>query len=157
MLLPWMSSAKGLEKQNWCYCGFDISRLPGFSGQQVVANAECKSADVLATVPWHSVSAKVRNTGRFGDRYLIFSFLQKKLPTSVFNIRTEVAEDDLWECTLSTAKKLVSHRYEVGSVVCFVARRGHRGGCITPLDLKRCWHNTWFHWKSSPKCFCTAH
>jgi len=39
-------------------------------------------------------------------------------------------------------------------------RRGHRGGAgdaSPPPDLKRCWHGTWFHWKSSPKYFCTAH
>ena len=30
-------------------------------------------------------------------------------------------------------------------------------GCIPPPDLKRCWHDTWFHWKSSLKYFCTAH
>jgi len=33
-----------------------------------------------------------------------------------------------------------------------------QGGCrgCPPPDLKRCWHGTWFHWKSSPKYFCTA-
>jgi len=42
----------------------------------------------------------------------------------------------------------------------FAARRGHRGGsqgCIPPPDRKRCSHDTWFHWKSSPKYICTAH
>jgi len=32
-----------------------------------------------------------------------------------------------------------------------------QGGCIPPPDLKRCWHDAIFHWKSSPKYFCTAH
>jgi len=32
-----------------------------------------------------------------------------------------------------------------------------QGGCIPPPGLKRCWHDTWFHWKSSPKYFSTAH
>jgi len=27
------------------------------------------------------------------------------------------------------------------------------GGCIPPPELERCWHDTWFHWKSSPKIF----
>ena len=34
------------------------------------------------------------------------------------------------------------------------SRRRHRGGAgdASPQpDLKRCWHDTWFHWKSSPK------
>jgi len=26
-------------------------------------------------------------------------------------------------------------------------------GCIPPPDPKRCWHDTWFHWESSPKIF----
>jgi len=26
-------------------------------------------------------------------------------------------------------------------------------GCIPPPDLNRCWHDTWFHWKSSTKIF----
>jgi len=30
-------------------------------------------------------------------------------------------------------------------------------GCITPLDLRGCWHDTWFHWKSPTKYFWTAH
>jgi len=39
-----------------------------------------------------------------------------------------------------------------------VRRRGYKGGMHPPTtDLKRCWHDTWFHWKSSPKYFCTAH
>ena len=42
-----------------------------------------------------------------------------------------------------------------GSRSCVQART--QGGCIPPPDLKRCWHDTWFHWKSSTKYFCTAH
>ena len=41
-----------------------------------------------------------------------------------------------------------------------VDRCGHRGDAgdaSPPPDLKRCWHDPWFHWKSSPKYFCTAH
>ena len=44
-------------------------------------------------------------------------------------------------------------------LVLYVARdqaRTQGGGCIPcipPPDLQRCWHDTWFHWKSSPKIF----
>jgi len=27
------------------------------------------------------------------------------------------------------------------------------GDASSPPDLNRCWHETWFHWKSSPKIF----
>jgi len=35
--------------------------------------------------------------------------------------------------------------------------RGMQGMHPPQPDLKWCWHDTWFHWKSSPKYFCTAH
>jgi len=39
-------------------------------------------------------------------------------------------------------------------VPCNQARtQGGCRGCIPSPDLKRCWHYTWFHWKSSPKIF----
>jgi len=43
--------------------------------------------------------------------------------------------------------------------ICFQARTqgGDAGDESPPPDLKRCWHDTWFHWKSSPKYCCTAH
>jgi len=34
---------------------------------------------------------------------------------------------------------------------------GMQGMHPPPSDLKRYWHDTWFHCKSSPKYFCTAH
>jgi len=41
---------------------------------------------------------------------------------------------------------------------CSQARtQGGCRGCIPPPDLNRCWNDTWFHWKSSPKYFCTVH
>ena len=46
--------------------------------------------------------------------------------------------------------------YMEWGVAQLVQARTQGGGCrecTPPPDLKRCWHDTWFHWKSSPKIF----
>jgi len=43
----------------------------------------------------------------------------------------------------------------VAFVTSSATRRRHRWGMHPPH--KRCWYDAWFHWKSSPKYFCTAH
>jgi len=36
-------------------------------------------------------------------------------------------------------------------------KRGDAGDASALPDLNGCWNDTWFHWKSSPKYFCTVH
>jgi len=49
-----------------------------------------------------------------------------------------------------------SFRNDLTGIQTQPTRRGHRGDAgdaSPPPDLKRCSHDTWFHWKSSPKIF----
>ena len=67
-------------------------------------------------------------------------------------------------CTFFNAAHLLPKDLRFDHAVrqtCFMPRvpsmRGYRGRMHPPPDLKRCWNDTWFDWKASPKCFGTAH
>jgi len=61
---------------------------------------------------------------------------------------------------LSTKPFFAFYSFQHQEHTSVTGRRGHRGDArdaSPPPDLKRCWHDTWFHSTSSPKYFCTAH
>jgi len=62
--------------------------------------------------------------------------------------------------TISRNKRLQTKTPEKEHVNMAIQQARTQGGCrgcIPPTNLKRCWHDTWFHQKSSPKYFFTAY